>query len=58
MVVKRKKILYGVLQGGGSKEEVYLRHLGEPRGALGNTREYWGVLSYLSPSDPPPLRIP
>ena len=49
---------YGVLKGGGSKGEGYLRHLEEPRGALGNTREYSGVLSCLSPLDPPPLRIP
>ena len=45
---------YGVLKGGGSKGEGYLRHLGEPRGALGNTREYWGVLSYLTPWTPLP----
>ena len=49
---------FGVLKRGGFKGEGYLRHLGEPREALGNTREYWGVLSYLSPLDPPPLRIP
>ena len=47
-----------VLKGRGSKGEGYLRQLGEPRGALGKTREYWGVLSYLRPLDPPPLRVP
>ena len=37
-----------------SKGEGYLRHLWEPRGILGNTGEYWGVLAYLSPWGPPP----
>ena len=31
---------------GGFQGECFLRHLGEPRRALGDTREYWGVLSY------------
>ena len=31
---------------GGSKGDGYLRHLGEPRGALGNIKEYWRVSSY------------
>ena len=28
--------------------------LKEPRGALGNAREYCGVVTYLPASDPPP----
>ena len=35
----------GVLEGGWSKDRGHLRHVGGPRGALRNTREYWGVLS-------------
>ena len=35
----------GILRGGGSKEEGYLRHLE----SLGNTMESWGVLSFLPP---------
>ena len=52
------KLLVHSSKGRGFKGEGYLRQLGEPRGALGKTREYWGVLSYLPPLDPPPLRIP
>ena len=51
MVVER---LLGVLEERGSKGEGYLRQLGESRGALGKPGEYWEVLSYLSPLDPPP----
>ena len=36
----------------------YLRQLGTDRGALGNTNQYLGVLSYLHPLDHPALRIP
>ena len=37
-----------------------LRQSGEARGALGNTRKYWGVLSchLPAPLGPPPSRIP
>ena len=34
----------GVLKGGGSKGEGYLRLLGEPRETMVSTREYWGSL--------------
>ena len=40
---------YWSFREGGSKREGCVRHLGEPREALGNTREYWEVLSYLPP---------
>ena len=46
----------GILNGGGSKGEGYLRHFGEPRQALGNAREHRAVLSYLPPPGPPSLK--
>ena len=36
----------------GVQGEGYQRHLGNPLGALGNTREVWGDLSYLPPAFP------
>ena len=53
LMLRTSRRFHGILQGGASKGEGYLKHLREPRGALGNTREYWGVLSYLPPLDPP-----
>ena len=46
----------GSLRGGGARGG-YLRQLGKPRQGLGKTSEYWGVLSYLLPLDPPPLGL-
>ena len=36
----------------GSRGEGYVRQLGEPRRALGMTREHWEGLSYLPPWTP------
>ena len=41
----------------GSLGEGYLRHLGEPKGALGNAR-YWEVFKLPTPLPPRPLRMP
>ena len=46
-------LIVGSLREGGPREEGYLGHVGEPRGAWGNTREFWEVLSYLLSLDPP-----
>ena len=51
-------LICGILKGGGSKGEGYLKHLREPRGALGNTKGVLGSLKLPTPLDPPPLRIP
>ena len=48
--------MFRLVRGGGLGGQGYLRHLGELRGALKNTREYWKVLSYLSPLEPPSLQ--
>ena len=48
---------YGVLKGGWFKGEGCKESLGNLKATLGSTRENWGLVGYLSPLEPPPIRI-